>query len=164
MFTYLFHILQFTWFRQADPQKSHSRNSLLLLFFLKERSLSQKGEDQKERERQRIFFFKNLFICGGGGVGWGGSTSKRNGRGRSRPPAEQGAAWGALSHDPGIMTWADLTDWVTEVRQRQSLKQATHPAWCGAWSHDPEIMTQADIKSWMPNWLSHPDSPQVTFS
>jgi len=33
-----------------------------------------------------------------------GNISRRSGRGRSRPPAEQGAQCGARSQDPGIMT------------------------------------------------------------
>ncbi|XP_064431004.1 exocyst complex component 4 isoform X3 [Mirounga angustirostris] len=36
-----------------------------------------------------------------------GDTSRGSGRGRSRPPAEQGAPCGARSQDPGIMTQAE---------------------------------------------------------
>ena len=49
---------------------------------------------------------------------WAGSRGSSTGRGRSRPPAEQGAGCGAPSQDPEIMTWVEsrrLTNWATQA-------------------------------------------------
>ena len=46
------------------------------------------------------------------------TQAEGRGRGRNRLPMEHGAQFGAWSHDPGIMTWAEgrhLTNWATQV-------------------------------------------------
>ena len=65
-----------------------------------------------------LMFLKILFIYLTEREPESPSWGRREGRGRSRLPTEQGAGCRAPSQDPGVMTWAKgrcLTDWATQA-------------------------------------------------